>query len=206
MKKARKCKRKNEAGVTNKNLFLMILIGFFISFGGWIFETVAHYVIHSEFGDRGFLTLPFCPIYGTSIVLISYLLGTPQDLDGILEKKMMRLDKFKKALKNKMLRVIIYFITVTLLSTLAELIIGVIFKLLGMPLWDYSEKPFNLFGVVCLSYSLLWGAMITVFMALCWRPVEKLFSKIPKRTAFIASLTLLVAALIDFIVNLFVDL
>ena len=203
MKKARKCERKSESGGTNKNLFQMILIGFFISFGGWIFETVTHYVIHSDFADRGFLTLPLCPIYGTSIVLISYLLGTPQDLDGILEKKMMHLDKVKKALKNKILRVIIYFITVTLLSTLTELIIGVIFKLLGMPLWDYSEKPFNIFGVVCLSYSLLWGAMITVFMALCWKPVEKLFSKIPKRTTFIASLTLLVATSIDFIVNLF---
>ena len=106
-------------------------------------------------------------------------------------------------LKSKIPRVIIYFIAVTVLSTLAELIIGGIFKLSGVPLWDYSEKPLNLFGVVCLSYSLLWGAMITTFMALCWKPVDRLFARIPKRTAFIASLTLLFATFIDFIVNLF---
>ncbi len=41
--------------------------------------------------------------------------------------------------------------------TLFELIIGIIsisFNLLLM--WDYSNMPYHLFGVICLPYSLVW--------------------------------------------------
>ncbi len=44
--------------------------------------------------------------------------------------------------------------------TLVEFIFGIVFNLiLKMNVWDYSKMPFNLFGQVCLLYTLLWGIL-----------------------------------------------
>ena len=44
--------------------------------------------------------------------------------------------------------------------TLVELIFGRVFNLiLTMNVWDYSEMPFNLFGQICLLYTLFWGVL-----------------------------------------------
>lgn len=41
--------------------------------------------------------------------------------------------------------------------TLAELAAGIILNLwLGLGIWDYSGLPLNLWGQICLPYSLLW--------------------------------------------------
>ena len=202
MKKDKKYARGQGRYDSLARLCRMILIAFLVSFGGWALETSMHFIKYKEFTDRGFLTLPLCPIYGASIILIAYFFGTPQALDGILDRQILRSERAKRLLKSKTVRYIAYFAMVTLISTAAELIIGGIFKMIGMPLWDYSDKAFNLFGVVCLSYSLTWGVMITAVMAFLWRPMSRLFAKIPNRTAIISAFTLIVAASIDFTVNL----
>lgn len=41
--------------------------------------------------------------------------------------------------------------------TLAELAAGIVLNLwLGLGIWDYSGLPLNLWGQICLPYSLLW--------------------------------------------------
>lgn len=55
-----------------------VLIFLTISFIGWAMETVYCSLLNGKFCDRGFLTLPFCTIYGFSIMAIYLLIGTPQ--------------------------------------------------------------------------------------------------------------------------------
>ena len=51
--------------------------------------------------------------------------------------------------------------------TCIEFIFGVIFNIvLGMRVWDYSGIPFNLFGQVCLRFSLVWAGLSLVFLPL----------------------------------------
>ena len=50
-----------------------------VSFFGWVFETIVCFVQSGRISDRGFLTLPFCPIYGFPVCVIYFLLGTPTD-------------------------------------------------------------------------------------------------------------------------------
>ena len=51
--------------------------------------------------------------------------------------------------------------------TLVELVFGVVFNvILKMNVWDYSKMPFNLFGQVCLLYTLLWGVLGAAFLPL----------------------------------------
>ena len=55
-------------------LFLMFML---ISCIGWCMETVYVLLRFGHLSDRGFLSMPFCPIYGTSILAIYLLLGPP---------------------------------------------------------------------------------------------------------------------------------
>ena len=44
-----------------------------------------------------------------------------------------------------------------LLITAAELMVGLFFnRLLGFTIWDYSDKPFNLYGQICPLYTIYW--------------------------------------------------
>lgn len=41
--------------------------------------------------------------------------------------------------------------------TVVELIFGILFNIvLKMNVWDYSDKPFNFMGQICLSYFFIW--------------------------------------------------
>lgn len=46
------------------------------------------------------------------------------------------------------------------LATAVEFVAGVVLNLwLGLGVWDYAHLPLNLFGQICLSYSMLWWAL-----------------------------------------------
>ena len=64
------------------------LMFFTISFLGWCLEVVTCSSGFKYFSDRGFLTLPFCVIYGTPLCLIFLILGTPREgvLANVIEK------------------------------------------------------------------------------------------------------------------------
>lgn len=49
-------------------------------------------------------------------------------------------------------------IAASLTVTAVELVFGFIFNIiLKMQVWDYSNIPLNLFGQICLLFSVLWG-------------------------------------------------
>ncbi len=55
----------------------------------------------------------------------------------------------------------------SLTVTVIEFIFGVIFNLiLKKGVWDYSDKPFNLLGQICLLFSVLWGLLCIVAIPL----------------------------------------
>ena len=49
-----------------------------VSFLGWCFEKVGRLIVYGGIGDRGFLSLPVCPIYGYTVLLVFFLAGTPR--------------------------------------------------------------------------------------------------------------------------------
>ncbi|MBO5525606.1 MAG: putative ABC transporter permease [Clostridia bacterium] len=164
-----------------------ILLFLLISFVGWVMETAFCSFLYKTYCDRGFLTLPFCTIYGFSILIIYFLLGTPQE-GGLLLAKC----------KNKVLRLILYFSLAVVIPTVAELITGAFFdRVLGVTLWDYSMYKYNLWGYICLEFSLLWGVLITAAMAFVFPLMKKAIEKIPDRIATILATVLAVAVLID---------
>ena len=144
-----------------------------ISFGAGIMETVYCSALAGQLVDRGLLILPFCPIYGLTIGVIDWLIGTPLE-GGII------ISKIQPGTK----RFIIYFILAILIPTIAEFLTGLFFDgLLGVRLWYYEEQPFNLMGYVCLQVSLLWGTLLTAFMLVAYPFVRKIVSLVPRKTA-----------------------
>ncbi len=52
--------------------------------------------------------------------------------------------------------------------TVVELVTGcVVNLLLGLGVWDYSALPLNLFGQICLLYSVLWFLLCIPALLLC---------------------------------------
>ena len=72
----------------SRRISVVSLMFFLISFLGWCMETIYCSSWFTNFDDRGFLTLPFCVIYGTPLCLVFLLLGTPKEgfLAGSIEK------------------------------------------------------------------------------------------------------------------------
>lgn len=57
--------------------------------------------------------------------------------------------------------------TLSAIITGIELLFGSIFNIiLKMNVWDYSSKPFNFKGQICLTYSALWTLLSFVICAL----------------------------------------
>ncbi len=146
-----------------------------ISFLAWIMETGYCSMTAGQLVDRGLLILPFCPIYGLTIGVIDWMIGTPLKGGWML-----------KRCPSGQTRFLIYFALAILIPTIAEFITGLFFDgLLGVRLWYYAEQPFNLMGYVCLQVSLLWGVMLTGFMLVFYPFIRKVVSLVPRRPAII---------------------
>ena len=164
--------------------FILYMI---LSFFGWLWETMYMYFLTGYLHDRGFLTLPFCPIYATVLLGAYFLLGTISQGRGIL-----------KGVKSSVARALIYLCLSFILPTLAELIFGAFFdKVLNISLWDYSFMEFNTGGYIALEISVLWAAAIFIFMNKFFIPLKKLIFKIPEKIGYIISIALVLAVSID---------
>lgn len=103
---------------------------------GWLMESVLFTIKKKRWINRGFLTGPVCPIYGSGALLLLIVL-TPM--------------KFSFPL---------VFLTGSLLATSLEYLTSWLMEtLFHARWWDYSRHRFNLHGRICLANSLAWGAL-----------------------------------------------
>ncbi len=115
------------------DIFLQIII---YSFLGWCCECIYCSFGRGEWINRGFLTGPFCPIYGFGAVITL---------------------AFLKLLPSSALIVFLGGIIIT--SSLEYVTSLVMEKIFNARWWDYSERPFNIQGRVCLLNSTLFGLL-----------------------------------------------
>ena len=136
--------------------------------------------------------MPLCPIYGITLVVIYYLIGTPRK-GGVLLSR----------IKCTGWRTLVYFTIATLIPTLAELFAGeTMEKISGRVLWDYSEMTFNFGRYISLESSLTWGILI-MFVMLWYDLIFNLLLRIPTSVAKRISSIFIFAVAVDFSVNLF---
>ncbi len=188
-----------EAKERARRLYCLVVMFFIVSLIGWLLETVNFIVIGSPM-DRGYLTLPLCTVYGCALLAVYFAVGTPTK--GRLRPLFERCRALSPAARvfARIGLILLYFVIVTVLSSAVEFITGLIFeKGFGVTLWSYSGYHFNIMGYVCLSFSLLWGVLITVGMGTVWPLLMKLVERMSYRTVKRLSIVLLVLLGGDFI-------
>lgn len=144
------------------------------AFLGWCTEVSYAAMESGKFVNRGFLNGPYCPIYGSGVLIVVAVL-TP--------------------LKDNLL--ILFFGSFCLTSVL-EFITGYILeKVFHNKWWDYSDLPFNIKGYVCLKFSVLWGLACSFIMLVLHPMIFGFIHLIPKMIGIVSLVLLASACLID---------
>ena len=136
-------------------LYALCWYFFLYAFLGWCAEVAFAACKTGRLVNRGFLNGPVCPIYGFGMLAAVTALGPVRGSLPAL------------------------FFGGGLLATALELVGGwALMTLFHARWWDYSDKPFNLGGYICLRFSLLWGLGVTAVMRLVHPAVELLVSRL----------------------------
>ncbi len=126
------------AGLTYYQICSYFLI---YSFLGWVIEVMYHAVTLGKVVNRGFLNGPVCPVYGFGMLAILALLNSIDTGDPAVH-----------------IKPVYIFIFGMILTTAIELTAGwALDKIFHARWWDYSDKPLNFHGYICLEFSIIWG-------------------------------------------------
>ena len=158
---------------------LVAWLFFFYSLIGWTVESSIIIVFDKPAKGRGFISSPFCYLYGLAAVVMT------------------------AALQNVKAWPLLLFICCTAIGTLLQLLTALLLKKTGIrQWWDYSGKHLNYKGMICLRYSLIWGLL--GFLAVMWVNdfVLTLFIGLGRPAGTVVIILLLCICAGDLIVNL----
>ena len=124
------------------------------SFGGWVIEVIFHAVALGKVVNRGFLNGPVCPVYGFGVLAVFAMINTLQSSGYQMSDGMI-------------------FLFGIILATVVELIAGWLLDVcFHARWWDYSDKPLNFHGYICLEFSIIWGLAIVFVVKVFQKYVE----------------------------------
>lgn len=118
--------------------FLLDLLWYFVifSFFGWVASSFRSLLLEKKFSNNGFLTSPFCPMYGFSAVICYTAL---------------------KQFENSKL---ILLIGSTLILSALMVVVGVLVeKTLKFKPWDFSSSKFSIGNYITFPYALFLGLL-----------------------------------------------
>lgn len=144
------------------------------SFLGWIYESLYYSFQLKKIVNAGFLRGCICPIYGLACVGNIFLLSN---------------------IKSDL---IIFIVSMTIISSIEYVVSFVLEKAFGKRWWDYSKWPMNLNGRISLLTSLAFGTLSLVQLRIIHPSLAYLFS--------FMSNDVLHAVLLVCITGVFVDL
>ncbi len=154
-----------------------ILLFFFYSAAGWLLESVYCSIGEKKIINRGFLTGPVCPIYGTAAIVITVLIYNP-----FRDKPLM-----------------VFILGIILCDTVEYITSYVMEKLFAARWWDYTYELLNLGGRICLKHSLYWGVISVIFVKVIHPAVDGLYAKINGPHIYYIFAVILTVFLIDLI-------
>ncbi len=159
-------------------IFLIITFLFMVgSMTGWVIELFFRRFISTKNPGRkwinpGFLTGPCIPLYGFGLIGLfgmSLLPYVGQDYFGQITPG----------------RLVIAILAMGAMMTLIEYIAGLVFILhLKIKLWDYSDEKFNIQGIICLKFSIIWTILAAVYYFFIQKYVLRLIDWFSDNIAF----------------------
>lgn len=161
------------------SLYQMALMFCFWAFIGWCIEVCYMTIETGEYQNRGFLSMPICPIYGFGVLMIAV---------------------FSRPIADKPL---LLFVISLVLCTALELAVGLgMEKLFNTRWWDYSHEKFNYRGYICPKVSILWGLGCVLVIKVVQPLVETVVNHIPFNVGIIFICIMAVLIAIDLTASL----
>ena len=120
-----------------ESLVNLILLFFAYAFLGWCIEVTLKYFQFHRFINRGFLTGPWLPIYGSGAALITIAVKGFSPLESSIGTT--------------------FVISFILCGTIEYMTSFVLEKRFHARWWDYSQKPMNLHGRIWIGNLILFG-------------------------------------------------
>lgn len=142
---------------------------------GWVVESIYMSFCNRKLTNRGFSKGPFCPIYGVGALTVYFVLS-PYSSN----------------------RILLFFLGAALATTLEWVTAGIMNRIFGEVWWDYTEKPFNYKGILCLESTLAWGVYTLILFSVLQGFVEHVVDAIPLPVGKKCGLLILLAYLLDF--------
>lgn len=156
------------------NLVQWFLFFYIYCFLGWVWESCYVSAKEKRWVNRGFMHGPFLPIYGSGAIMV--LLTTLPVKDSIP----------------------LVFIFGMIGATVLEYFTGVAMeKMFHVRYWDYSSKPFNLNGHICLLSSIAWGAFSILMENVLHQPIEHVVMAVPYQYVEMITMVLTIGIAID---------
>lgn len=142
--------------------FQILWFFFLYGFLGWCTEVAFQAVRQGKFVNRGFVNGPICSIYGFGVLSVLLVL---------------------EPLKDNLL---ILFLGSVVFTSVLEFLTGwVLEKLFHGKWWDYTNRPLNIKGYICLEFSLAWGVACVVVVDLIHPLIVKLVNLVPMTLGWI---------------------
>ena len=154
------------------------LVSWFILYSmlGWLVESIYMSFCNKKITNRGFAKGPFCPIYGFGALGAYYIL---QPMSG---------------------HFIGLYISGAVLATFFEYLVARLMdRVFGEVWWDYSDKPFNYKGIICLESSLGWGLLGIIYFRFLNGFLMRLAGFVPHRFEKRLAVALVLFYLTDFL-------
>lgn len=155
-----------------------ILVFFTYSFLGYVLECIVLTIEKRQLViNRGFTShLPFCIIYGFGAIL-GFALLSP--------------------FRGNML--LLFFAGAAVATTFEYLVARLQLRLFGHFWWDYSQKPFNYKGILCLESTIGWGLVAILVINVLHRAVLGFVYMIPRQVQAPLAVLLLTGYCVDFL-------
>ena len=121
-------------GILGTDLYHIVQWFLIYSMLGWLVESIYMSVCNRKLTNRGFMLGPMCPIYGVGALTVYFLL--------------------RPVCHNIFL---LYFSGALVATSLEYVTAKIMLRIFGEVWWDYSQKPFNYKGILCLESTIAWG-------------------------------------------------
>ena len=105
---------------------------------------------------------------------------------GVLSIELLNKHFFKRIKCNKILKLLIEFITLTIILSLIEYLGGNILNyLFDIDMWDYSNIKFNFGKYICLQNSIIWGILGTIYIHIFKSFTDKILNQITIKETYL---------------------
>ncbi|WP_124064848.1 putative ABC transporter permease [Clostridium sp. E02] len=150
---------------------------FLFSFLGYLLEcSVLSFENRRIVYNRGFGHGPFCIIYGFgatgAMILLKPLMNDP---------------------------ILLYFASMAMATFMELVTANMMIRLFGSFWWDYSRKPFNYKGIICLESSIAWGFLGIFYFRYLRGFVNQTAGMIPEGLDRLVAMSLVIFYAVDFI-------